>query len=104
MKRWLLFCVLLMTAATCTPGNVADPQQTAGKTVQAQAIKPGPLVDINRAAKEELERLPGIGPAYAERIIRGRPYSRKDQLVSRDILPKAVYNKIKDLIIAKQER
>jgi DNA uptake protein ComE-like DNA-binding protein len=60
------------------------------------------LIDINRAKAEELMTLKGIGEARAAAIIKGRPYARKDELVQKKIVPEAVYNEIKDRIIAKQ--
>ncbi len=77
-----------------------DAKKTATQTTAA--AKPAALVDINSASKEELEKLPGIGTAYSDKIIKGRPYARKDELVSKNILPQATYDKIKDKIIAKQ--
>ena len=59
-------------------------------------------IDINRAKADELMTLKGIGEARAAAIIKGRPYARKDELVQKKILPEAVYNEIKDKIIAKQ--
>jgi DNA uptake protein ComE-like DNA-binding protein len=60
------------------------------------------LLDINRAASGDLEALPGIGKALAARIIGGRPYANKQQLVQKGILTQAVYDKVKDQLIAKQ--
>lgn len=61
------------------------------------------LIDINHASQAELEALPAVGEAYARRIIAGRPYAEKTQLRSRDIVPEATYEKIRALIIARQD-
>jgi competence protein ComEA len=62
----------------------------------------GGLVDINSASAEELDKLPGVGPARAKAIIEHRPYHGKDDLTNRKIIPENVYNEIKDKIIAHQ--
>ncbi len=68
------------------------------------AATPAGKIDINTATADQLKAFPGIGDAYSKRIIDGRPYANKNQLVSKGILPSATYNKIKDQIIATQPK
>ena len=67
------------------------------------AAEKADLLDINIATAEQLKALPEIGDAYSEKIIKGRPYQRKDELVQKKILPQATYEGIKYKIVAKQK-
>lgn len=81
-----------------SPKTDAKPAKTEAKA--APVAKE--LIDINSATQEQLEALPGVGKAYAAKIIAGRPYKMKTELTSKKVVPGSVYTKIKNQIIAKQ--
>ena len=106
MKLYRL--MLLLVLSVFLPLGIAQaPKTTGAQTKRAEVKKTSPsadLIDINSASADELKALPGIGDAYSKKIIDGRPYANKSQLISRKIIPQATYDKIKGQIIAKQKK
>ena len=122
MKRFissLAFCAFVVALAAplalaqggSTPAKPAAPavekamkttathkEAVVKKTVEVKKE----MLDLNSATKEQLVALPGVGETYAGKIIAGRPYKLKTQLVSQNIVPAGVYKKIQALVIAKQ--
>jgi DNA uptake protein ComE-like DNA-binding protein len=90
--------VVLMWAPMLGASQAKPASQKAAKSTASAT-----LLDLNTATKLELEALPAIGTAYAQKIIDGRPYQAKNELVTKKIVPRATYAKIKDQVIAKQK-
>ena len=103
MKRRFSLPVILLAIALLG-GTALNKFEGVAAQSTARQVKPPAqdLIDINSASADKLKTLPGIGDTYAQKIIDGRPYTRKDQLVQKKIIPQATYNKIAPMIIAKQ--
>ncbi|HEY5057029.1 MAG TPA: helix-hairpin-helix domain-containing protein [Acidobacteriaceae bacterium] len=106
----LIVCLVALFGGAAFQGlrgraGVAQAQSAANGPTKTQSIAEKiaaskQLLDINTATANQLQELPGMGAAYAARVIRGRPYTAKNQLATRGILPKDEYERIRGLIVA----
>jgi competence protein ComEA len=90
-------------AATTAPApSMPKAPDTASRSTAA--VPQVGLVDINSATTAELKGLPGLSEGDSAKIIQGRPYTDKNQLVSRHVVSEATYDKIKDHVVARQPK
>ena len=101
LRVFVSICLLLAVVGTI--GFVPFGSSPVVAIAADKAKQADDLLDLNTATAEQLKALPGIGDAYSEKIIKGRPYARKDELVQKKIIPRATYENIKYKIVAKQK-
>jgi competence protein ComEA len=96
LRRLLSVSLLSLCLGGIAVAQDAAPKPSISEKIAADATK----IDLNTATPQQLKGLPGMGDAYVQRIVDGRPYTAKNQLVTRGIVPQAAYEQIKDQIIA----
>jgi competence protein ComEA len=101
-KKLLSFTALALVFGLMLGAGSLNPTIAAQAKPATSAPAANNLVDLNSASLAQLKALPGIGDTYAQKIVNGRPYSKKTDLVQKKIIPQATYNKIASLVIAKQ--
>ncbi|MBS2037679.1 helix-hairpin-helix domain-containing protein [bacterium] len=95
-----LLTALFFALALFAPTSLWQPTAQAKPSASEKIA----IVDINTADEATLRTVPGIGEVYSKKIIQGRPYRAKDELWRKNILPKGVYDKVKEYLIAKQSK
>lgn len=100
-NRILIACFVLSLMCGMSAAQNGTAKKPPAKTATAASSQ---LLDINSATKDQLDALPGIGEKYSQKIIEGRPYAKKTDLVRKKIIPQATYDKISSMIIAKQKK
>ena len=104
LTRLLLAFALALSTMIAAPQAATKKAATKAAEAAPAAAKKADLLDLNTASEDQLKDLPGIGPVTAKKIVDGRPYKGKDELVQKKVVTASQYAKIKNMVIAKQAK
>lgn len=106
ITSWItaLGCAAALCFALGAGSTSAFASQTKHASHAASHATAQTMVDINTATLDQLKALPGVGDAYAQKIVDGRPYAKKSDLLRKKVVPAATYRKISSMIVAKQSK
>ena len=80
------------------PASPAKPAATEKEKGGAAQLAPGQKLNLNTASKEDLDKLPEIGPVKAQAIIESRPYNKIEDVMKVKGIKEGIFEKIKDSI------
>ena len=105
-SRWIPIACLpvVLAASMLMPHANAQSTKTARTPAANATTATTDLVDLNSATLDQLKALPGVGDVYAQKIVDGRPYAKKTDLMTKKIVPAATYKKFSSKVIAKQSK
>jgi len=100
MRRLVIAASLAAATLALAAAETAPPRNARAASAAAAAGGVTRLVDLNRASKDELARLPGVDAALAAKIIANRPYLTKTELVTKGVMPAGPFTTLRHQVVA----